>query len=136
MMYTEKVVKRFENPRFAGELKDANAIGTVGNPACGDIMRLYLKINKDTEVIEDVSFKTFGCAAAIASTDVACELIKGKTIAEALKITNQQVVDQLGTLPPHKIHCSVLAEESIAAAVKNYYENNTLILHCYNIERG
>jgi len=123
MMYTEKVVKRFENPRFAGELKDANAIGTVGNPACGDIMRLYLKINKDTEVIEDVSFKTFGCAAAIASTDVACELIKGKTIAEALKITNQQVVDQLGTLPPHKIHCSVLAEESIAAAVKNYYEN-------------
>jgi nitrogen fixation NifU-like protein len=122
-MYTEKVVKRFENPRFAGELKDANAIGTVGNPACGDIMRLYLKINKDTEVIEDVSFKTFGCAAAIASTDVACELIKGKTIAEALKITNQQVVDQLGTLPPHKIHCSVLAEESIAAAVKNYYEN-------------
>lgn len=120
MMYTEKVVKRFENPRFAGELKDANAIGTVGNPACGDIMKLYLKINKDTEVIEDVSFKTFGCAAAIASTDVACELIKGKTIDEALKITNQQVVDQLGTLPPHKIHCSVLAEEAIAAAVADY----------------
>lgn len=123
MMYTEKVVKRFENPRFAGELKDANAVGTVGNPACGDIMRLYLKINKDTEVIEDVSFKTFGCAAAIASTDVACELIKGKKIDEALKITNQQVVDQLGALPPHKIHCSVLAEEAIEAAVKNYYEN-------------
>lgn len=124
MMYTEKVVKRFENPRFAGELKDANAIGTVGNPACGDIMRLYLKINNDTKVIEDVSFKTFGCAAAIASTDVACELIKGKTIDEALKITNQQVVDQLGSLPPHKIHCSVLAEEAIEEAVKNYYEKN------------
>lgn len=119
-MYTEKVVKRFENPRYAGELKDANGIGTVGNPACGDIMKLYLKINEKTEVIEEVSFKTFGCAAAIASTDVACELIKGKTIEEALKITNKQVVDQLGTLPPHKIHCSVLAEESIAAAVEDY----------------
>ncbi len=121
-MYTEKVVKRFENPRYAGELKDANAIGTVGNPACGDIMRLYMKINDETKVIEDVSFKTFGCAAAIASTDVACELIKGKTIDEALKITNKQVVDMLGTLPPQKIHCSVLAEESIAAAIKDYNE--------------
>ena len=121
-MYTEKVVKRFENPRYAGELKDANAIGTVGNPACGDIMRLYMNINDETKVIEDVSFKTFGCAAAIASTDVACELIKGKTIDEALKITNKQVVDMLGTLPPQKIHCSVLAEESIAAAIKDYNE--------------
>lgn len=124
-MYTEKVVKRFENPRYAGELKDANAIGTVGNPACGDIMRLYMKINDETKVIEDVSFKTFGCAAAIASTDVACELIKGKTIDEALKITNKQVVDMLGTLPPQKIHCSVLAEESIDAAIKNYYEKKS-----------
>ena len=121
-MYNQKVIKRFENPKNAGALKDANAIGKVGNAACGDIMQVYLKINDETSVIEDASFKTFGCAAAIASTDVACDLIKGKTIEEALKITNKQVVEMLGELPVHKIHCSVLAEEAIDAAVKDYYK--------------
>jgi len=119
-MYTQKVIKRFENPKHAGQIKGANAVGTVGNPACGDIMKVFMKINDETKVIEDASFKTFGCAAAIASTDVACELIIGKTIDEALKITNKQVVEMLGELPAHKIHCSVLAEEAISAAVEDY----------------
>ena len=119
-MYNQKVIKRFENPKNAGALKGANAIGQVGNPACGDIMKLYLKINDETKIIEDASFKTFGCAAAIASTDVACDLIKGKTIDEALKITNKQVIQLLGELPAHKIHCSVLAEEAINSAVNDY----------------
>jgi len=121
-MYTEKVIKRFQNPEHAGEMKDANAVGTVGNQACGDIMQLYLKVNDETKVIEKAGFKTFGCAAAIASTDVACEMITGMTLDEALKVTNKQVIAQLGELPPHKIHCSVLAEESIDAAVKDYYK--------------
>ena len=121
-MYTEKVIKRFQNPEHAGEMKEANAIGTVGNPACGDIMQLYLKVNDQTKVIEKAMFKTFGCAAAIASTDVACEMITGMTLDEALKVTNKQVISVLGELPPHKIHCSVLAEESIDAAVKDYYK--------------
>ena len=119
-MYTQKVINRFQNPKHAGQIKSANAIGTVGNPACGDIMKIFLKINDDTKVIEDASFKTFGCAAAIASTDVACELIIGKTIDEALKVTNNQVVEVLGELPVQKIHCSVLAEEAISAAVEDY----------------
>lgn len=122
-MYTEKVIKRFQNPEHAGEMKEANAIGTVGNPACGDIMQLYLKVNDQTKVIEKAMFKTFGCAAAIASTDVACEMITGMTLDEALKVTNKQVISVLGELPPHKIHCSVLAEESIDAAVKDYYKH-------------
>lgn len=121
-MYTEKVIKRFQNPEHAGEMKEANAIGTVGNPACGDIMQLYLKVNDQTKIIEKAMFKTFGCAAAIASTDVACEMITGMTLDEALKVTNKQVISVLGELPPHKIHCSVLAEESIDAAVKDYYK--------------
>jgi len=123
-MYTQKVIKRFENPKHAGQIKGANAVGTVGNPACGDIMKVFMKINDETKVIEDASFKTFGCAAAIASTDVACELIIGKTIDEALKITNKQVVEVLGDLPAHKIHCSVLAEEAISAAVEDYNKKN------------
>lgn len=126
-MYTEKVIKRFQNPEHAGEMKEANAIGTVGNPACGDIMQLYLKVNDQTKVIEKAMFKTFGCAAAIASTDVACEMITGMTLDEALKVTNKQVISVLGELPPHKIHCSVLAEESIDAAVKDYYKRQEKI---------
>lgn len=121
-MYNQKVINRFQNPKNAGALKGANATGQVGNQACGDIMKVYLKINDETKIIEDASFKTYGCAAAIASTDVACDLIKGKTIDEALKITNRQVVEMLGELPVHKIHCSVLAEEAIDAAVKDYYK--------------
>ena len=119
-MYTQKVINRFQNPKHAGQIKGANGVGTVGNPACGDIMKMFLKINDETKVEEEASFKTFGCAAAIASTDVACELIIGKTIDEALKVTNKQVVETLGELPVQKIHCSVLAEEAISAAVEDY----------------
>lgn len=120
-MYNKTVIERFKNPKNAGGLRGANGIGKVGNAACGDIMKMYLLINDDG-IIEDARFKTFGCCAAIASTDVACDLVKGKTIDEALKVTNKQVFDILGDLPPHKIHCSVLAEESIRAAVEDYYK--------------
>ncbi len=120
-MYNKTVLERFKNPKNAGGLRGANGIGKVGNAACGDIMKMYLLIN-DNGVIEDARFKTFGCCAAIASTDVACDLVKGKTIDEALKVTNKQVFDILGDLPAHKIHCSVLAEESIRAAVEDYYK--------------
>lgn len=118
-MYNKKVLAIFQNPKNAGGMKGADAIGKVGNAACGDIMKIYLKISEDG-IIEDARFKTFGCCAAIASTDVACDLIKGKTIEEALKVTNKQVFEILGDLPPHKIHCSVLAEEAIRAAVDDY----------------
>ena len=120
-MYSKIVIERFQNPRNAGGLHGANGIGQVGNAACGDIMKMYLKINEDG-VIENAKFKTFGCCVAIASTDMACDLIKGKTIDEALKITNQDVLEELGDLPPNKIHCSILAEESIRAAVEDYYK--------------
>lgn len=120
-MYNKTVLERFKNPKNAGGLRGANGIGKVGNAACGDIMKMYLLIN-DEGIIEDARFKTFGCCAAIASTDVACDLVKGKTIDEALKVTNKQVFDVLGDLPAHKIHCSVLAEESIRAAVEDYYK--------------
>lgn len=120
-MYSKTVIDRFQNPRNAGGMHGANAIGQVGNAACGDIMKMYLKIN-DNGVIENARFKTFGCCAAIASTDMACDLIKGKTIEEAMKITNKDVLDLLGELPPHKIHCSILAEESIRAAIEDYYK--------------
>lgn len=119
-MYSKTVIDRFQNPRNAGGMHGANAIGQVGNAACGDIMKMYLKINNNG-VIENAKFKTFGCCAAIASTDMACDLIKGKTIEEALKVTNKDVLKLLGELPPHKIHCSILAEESIRAAVEDYY---------------
>ena len=120
-MYSKTVIDRFQNPRNAGGMHGANAIGEVGNAACGDIMKIYLKITDDG-VIENARFKTFGCCAAIASTDMACDLIKGKTIEEALTVTNRQVLDLLGELPPHKIHCSILAEESIKAAIEDYYK--------------
>ncbi len=120
-MYSKTVIDRFQNPRNAGGMHGANAIGQVGNAACGDIMKIYLKIN-DNGIIENAKFKTFGCCAAIASTDMACDLIKGKTIEEALKVTNKQVLDLLGEVPPHKIHCSLLAEETIRAAIEDYYK--------------
>lgn len=120
-MYSKTVIDRFQNPHNAGALRGANAVGEVGNAACGDIMKMFLKIN-DNGVIENAKFETFGCCAAIASTDMACDLIKGKTIDEALKVTNKQVLDLLGELPPHKIHCSILAEESIKAAIEDYYK--------------
>lgn len=121
-LYTETVMDHFTHPRNVGEIPDADGIGEIGNAKCGDIMKMYLKI-KDN-VITDVKFETFGCGSAIASSSIATEMIKGKTIGEALAVTNKQVVDALGGLPAHKLHCSVLAEEAIKAAVKNYYDRN------------
>ena len=117
-MYNERVIKEFSNPQNVGEMKDANAVGTVGNATCGDIMKIFMKI--ENGIIEDVSFQTFGCTAAIATSSVATTMIKGKTVDEALKITNAQVVEELGGLPAQKLHCSVLAEEAIKAAINDY----------------
>jgi len=119
-MYSEKVMDHFTHPRNVGELTDANAIGQVGNPVCGDIMKIYMKI--ENGVIEKISFKTFGCGAAIATSSMATELVKGKTIEEALKLTNKAVAEALDGLPPQKLHCSVLAEEGIRACLADYYE--------------
>ena len=121
-LYTETVMDHFMHPRNVGSMENADAVGEVGNAKCGDIMKMYLKI-KDN-VIEDVKFETFGCGSAIASSSIATEMIKGKTIDEALAVTNKQVVDALGGLPAHKLHCSVLAEEAIKSAVKDYYDRN------------
>ena len=123
-LYTETVMDHFMHPRNVGEIENPDGVGQVGNAKCGDIMKMYLKI-KDN-VIEDVKFETFGCGSAIASSSMATELIKGKTIEEALAVTNKQVVDALGGLPAYKLHCSVLAEESIKAAVKDYYDRNNI----------
>ena len=123
-LYTDTVMDHFLHPRNVGEIADADGVGEVGNAKCGDIMKMYLKINGN--VIEDVKFETFGCGSAIASSSMATELIKGKTIEEALAVTNKQVVDALGGLPAYKLHCSVLAEESIKAAVKDYYDRNNI----------
>ena len=119
MAYSERVMDHFANPRNVGELADANGIGEVGNSKCGDIMRMYIKV--ENNVITDVTFKTFGCGAAIATSSMATELIKGKTIDEALKLTNRAVMEALDGLPPVKVHCSVLAEQAIKAAVADYY---------------
>ena len=121
-LYTETVMDHFTHPRNVGEIPDADGVGEVGNAKCGDIMRMYIKVNDG--IISDVKFNTFGCA--IASSSMATELIKGKTIEEALAVTNKQVVDALGGLPAYKLHCSVLAEESIKAAVKDYYDRNNI----------
>ena len=121
-LYSDKVMDHFMNPRNVGEIADADGVGEVGNAKCGDIMKMYLKI-KDGK-IDDVKFETFGCASAIASSSMATELIKGKTIDEALAVTNKQVVDELDGLPAHKLHCSVLAEEAIKSAVKDYYDKS------------
>lgn len=119
--YSPKVMEHFLNPRNMGEIPDASGIGEVGNPSCGDVMRLYLKIDEN-EVIEDAKFMTFGCGAAIASSSMVTEMIKGKTIEEALRVTNETVAEALGGLPPSKIHCSVLAQQAIEAAIKDYRE--------------
>ena len=122
MQYSEKVMDHFKNPRNVGEIPDADGVGTVGNAKCGDIMQIYLKIEND--VIVDVKFKTFGCGAAIATSSMATELIKGKAVSEALKLTNSAVVEALDGLPPVKVHCSVLAEEAIKTALADYYKKN------------
>ena len=117
-MYSEKVMDHFANPRNVGEIEDANAVGEVGNAKCGDIMKIYMDIQDD--IIKDVKFKTFGCGAAIATSSMATEMVKGKTVEEALALTNKAVMDALDGLPPEKVHCSVLAEEAIAEAIKDY----------------
>lgn len=119
MQYTEKVLDHFSNPRNVGEIENADGIGEVGNAKCGDIMKIYLKI--DDNVITDVKFKTFGCGAAVATSSMATEMIKGKTVDEALQLTNSAVAEALDGLPPVKMHCSLLAEEAVKAAVKDYY---------------
>ena len=124
MLYSEKVMDHFTNPHTVGEMPDASCVGEVGNAKCGDIMRIYLKINDDG-VITDAKFNTFGCASAIASSSMATEMVKGRTIAEARKLTNQEVVDALDGLPAQKIHCSVLADEAINAALDNYEKEHT-----------
>ena len=122
MAYSEKVMDHFANPRNVGEMKDFSGVGEVGNPKCGDIMRMYIKVEGDT--ITDVSFMTFGCGAAIATSSMATELIKGKPISEALKLTNKAVMEALDGLPPVKVHCSLLAEEAIHAALWDYAQKN------------
>jgi nitrogen fixation protein NifU and related proteins len=124
MQYSEKVMDHFENPRNVGVLEDANAVGEVGNPRCGDIMKITMRVNEETEVIEDINFQTFGCGAAIAVSSVLTELVKGKTMEDALEVGNQDVVDELDGLPAVKVHCSVLGEEGIAAAAKQFYEDH------------
>lgn len=122
-LYSEKVMDHFTNPRNVGKIEDADGVGEVGNAKCGDIMKIYLKVDEN-QVITDVKFNTFGCASAIASSSMATELIKGQPISRALELTNKAVVEALDGLPPVKIHCSVLAEEAIKAAVKDYYDKN------------
>ena len=121
-MYSEKVMDHFENPRNVGEIEDANGVGTVGNAKCGDIMRMYLKV--ENGIIQDVKFKTFGCGAAIATSSMATEMVKGKSLKEALQLTNKAVAEALDGLPPVKMHCSLLAEEAIHAAVEDYLKNH------------
>ena len=119
-MYSEKVMDHFTNPRNVGEIPDANAVGRVGNPTCGDIMQIFLKIEND--IIVDAKFKTFGCGAAIATSSMATEMVKGKTVEEALQLSKKAVSEALDGLPPVKMHCSVLAEEGIKSAIANYYD--------------
>jgi len=123
-LYSETVMDHFRHPRNVGVIDGADGIGEVGNAVCGDIMKIYLKINKETGIIDDVKFETFGCGSAIASSSMATEMIKGKPLSEALELTNKAVATALDGLPAHKLHCSVLAEEAIKAAVKDYYDKN------------
>ena len=119
MLYSEKVMDHFANPRNVGEIENADGVGEVGNAKCGDIMKMYIKV--DNGIITDVKFKTFGCGAAVATSSIATEMIKGKPLEEALKVTNKAVIEALDGLPPAKIHCSVLAEQALKAAISDYY---------------
>lgn len=126
MQYSEKVMDHFMNPRNVGEIEDASGVGTVGNAKCGDIMKVYLKI--ENEIVLDAKFKTFGCGAAVATSSMATEMIKGKTIKEAMEITNKAVMEALDGLPPVKVHCSCLAEEALHAALWDYAEKNGIVI--------
>ena len=125
--YSEEVMEHFTNPRNVGEIENASGVGTVGNAKCGDIMRIYLDVD-DNQIIRDCKFKTFGCGAAVATSSMATEMIKGKSIQEALKLTNKAVMEALGGLPPVKVHCSLLAEEAIHAALWDYAEKNNIVI--------
>ena len=125
-MYSEKVMDHFKNPRNMGEIENASGVGTVGNAKCGDIMRMYLDIDDQTHIIKDCKFKTFGCGAAVATSSMATELVKGKTIKEALQVTNKAVMEALDGLPPVKVHCSLLAEQAIHAALWDYCEKHNI----------
>ena len=127
MAYSEKVMDHFQHPRNMGEIENASGVGTVGNAKCGDIMRIFLDID-DAGIIRDVKFKTFGCGAAVATSSMATELVKGKSIQEAMEVTNKAVMEALDGLPPVKVHCSLLAEEAIHAALKDYAEKNGLAI--------
>lgn len=127
-MYTEKVMDHFEHPRNVGEIPDASGVGTVGNAKCGDIMRIYLDIDEN-QIIRDVKFKTFGCGAAVATSSMATEMVKGKNIQEAMEVTNKAVMEALDGLPPVKVHCSLLAEEAIHAALWDYAQKNGIEIH-------
>lgn len=126
-MYSEKVMDHFTNPRNMGEIENASGVGTVGNAKCGDIMRIYLDID-DNQVIQDCKFKTFGCGAAVATSSMATEMVKGKTVQEALQVTNKAVMEALDGLPPVKVHCSLLAEEAVHAALWDYAEKNGITI--------
>ena len=128
MNYSEKVMYHFNNPRNVGEIENASGVGTVGNAKCGDIMRIYLDIDEDTKIVKDCKFKTFGCGAAVATSSMATELVKGKTIYEALEVTNKAVMEALDGLPPVKVHCSLLAEEAIHAALWDYAEKHHITI--------
>lgn len=125
-MYSEKVMDHFQNPRNVGEIENADGIGEVGNAKCGDIMRMYIVVEND--VITDVKFKTFGCGSAIATSSIATEMVKGKTLEEALELTNKAVAEALGGLPPVKMHCSVLAEDALKAAIYDYAQKNNVVV--------
>ena len=126
-MYSEKVMDHFSNPRNVGEIENPSGVGTVGNAKCGDIMRMYLDVDEN-QVIQDVKFKTFGCGAAIATSSMATELVKGKTVQEALQVTNKAVMEALDGLPPVKVHCSLLAEQAIHAALWDYAQKNNIVI--------
>lgn len=124
MLYSDKVLDHFRNPRNMGEIEDADGVGDVGNPVCGDMMRITIKVDPETERITDIRFRTFGCGAAIATSSMVTELVKGKTLREALHVSNRTVVEELGGLPPVKIHCSLLAEQGLVAAIRDYYSRH------------
>ena len=128
MQYSDKVIEHFSNPHNVGEIENASGGGTVGNAKCGDIMRIYLDIDEDTKIIKDCKFKTFGCGAAVATSSMATEMIKGKSIQEALKLTNKAVMEALGGLPPVKVHCSLLAEEAVHAALWDYAQKHNITI--------
>ena len=127
-MYTEKVMDHFQHPRNMGEIENASGVGTVGNAKCGDIMRMYIKVNPEDQTISDVKFNTFGCGSAIATSSMATEMIKGKKIDEALELSNRAVVEALDGLPPVKVHCSCLAEEALHAALWDYAQKNNIVI--------